>query len=646
MNKELIKTDISKCEGCNSCVSACPQIFANRISNDENGDIKISIVTENCVACGECIKACPHDARYYEDDIQIFFDSLKRGNIGIVVAPAFMLNYPKEYKKVFAWLKAKGVSQIWNTSFGADITTVLYVKAVKENKLKTVIAQPCRTVVESIQRFYPNLLPLLSPIGSPMHCTAVYMKKEAHFNGEIFGISPCISKSDEFEAHGAINGNITFKKLMEAYRNETKSKSYGEADFDSPKALVGFWYPTPGGLKESVEQVFGKVYHIKRVEGPKVIQKYLNEINKPGHSLPLVIDILNCTEGCMVGTGTEYIGESIHSLPSEDEMDASLISNTADILNTKKNAVKKLSPKDIVKTLYNKLKIDDYIVTYQNKSKFFHEAMDTANKNKEQGFKALHKETDLEKHKNCPACGFGTCENAAVAIVLGQNIPESCREFARKQALTEHSLAITAKEEAISSADKNSQIAEYLKTFSMNLQGKVHNIDSVLSEISVATDSNTTDVSEITETMSSISQLLVKITSSLEDINYSFEQYAQMGDTIISIADQTNLLALNAAIEAARAGEAGRGFAVVSDEISKLADGSKKAVSETQGNYDKLKSALSLIKNLISELNNSITTALVNVQNVLASSEETNASLEEVSATVEQIVHEANEMKF
>ncbi len=646
MKRELIRTDISKCEGCNSCVSACPQTFANKISKDENGDIKISIVTENCVACGECIKACPHDARYYEDDTQVFLDSLKKGNVGIIVAPAFMLNYPTEYKKVFAWLKSKGASQIWDTSFGADITTVLYVKAVKENKLKTVIAQPCRTVVESIQRYYPNLIPFLCPIGSPMHCTAVYMRKEAHFGGEIYGLSPCISKTDEFEAYGTIKGNITFKKLIEIYRKETNGNFSQEADFDSPNALVGFWYPTPGGLKESVEQVFGKVFHIKRVEGPNVIQKYLSEINKDSHSLPLVIDILNCTEGCMVGTGTEYIGQSIHSLPSEDKMDAALITKSSDILKTKTNIFTKTSPKDIVKTLYNKLNVSDYIVSYQDESKEFYNSINLASKNIETEFKVLLKETELEKHKNCPACGFHTCENAALAMAMGQNVPESCREYSRKQAHIEHSAAIAAKEEAQTSAIRDNEIAKNLKTFSANLQIKVKNIDTVLSEISTATDSNTTDVSEITEKMSSIGELLGKITGSLDDINYSFEQYSKMGDTIISIADQTNLLALNAHIEAARAGEAGRGFAVVSDEIGKLADESKKAVGETQGNYDKLKVALSFIKALIAELNKSISVTLVNVQNVLASSEETNASLQEVSATVEQIVHEADQMEF
>lgn len=59
-------------------------------------------------------------------------------------------------------------------------------------------------------------------------------------------------------------------------------------------------------------------------------------------------------------------------------------------------------------------------------------------------------------------------------------------------------------------------------------------------------------------------------------------QINELSEAILEITSQTNLLALNAAIEAARAGEAGRGFAVVAEEIRKLAENSKNAVSRIQ----------------------------------------------------------------
>ena len=72
-----------------------------------------------------------------------------------------------------------------------------------------------------------------------------------------------------------------------------------------------------------------------------------------------------------------------------------------------------------------------------------------------------------------------------------------------------------------------------------------------------------------------------KLRKAIEE-SKAVEKINVLSDAILSITSQTNLLALNAAIEAARAGEAGKGFAVVADEIRKLAEDSKKTVTEIQ----------------------------------------------------------------
>ena len=190
---ELVYTN-EHCTGCNKCVRTCPVLMANVATQEDH----VSVDGDKCIACGACFDACPHEARDYYDDTERFFADLQASKkISVIVAPAFLANYPKEYQKVLGYLKKKGVNHICSVSFGADITTWGYLKYITEHNFTGGISQPCSAVVTYVERYLPELIGRMVPVHSPMMCTAIYMKKYMNVTDEIAFLSPCIAKKLE-----------------------------------------------------------------------------------------------------------------------------------------------------------------------------------------------------------------------------------------------------------------------------------------------------------------------------------------------------------------------------------------------------------------------------------------------------------------
>ncbi|MDP1654819.1 MAG: methyl-accepting chemotaxis protein [Hylemonella sp.] len=139
-------------------------------------------------------------------------------------------------------------------------------------------------------------------------------------------------------------------------------------------------------------------------------------------------------------------------------------------------------------------------------------------------------------------------------------------------------------------------------------------------------------------------QVVGQVVATMDEINQSSSQIANIIGVIDSIAFQTNILALNAAVEAARAGEQGRGFAVVASEVRSLAQRSAEAAREIKGLIDasvgKVEAGARLVRDAGSTMDD-IVASVQRVTNMIAdisaASTEQNQGIGQMNAAVSHL---------
>jgi len=192
--------DPNKCVLCGDCVRVCSEIqgigaidFAFRghqsavlpAFGKNLGDVE-------CVNCGQCASVCPTGALTPKPEIDDVWKALHDPNKKVVaqIAPAVRAGLgecfgyePGELTlgKIVAALKRLGFDEVYDTSFGADLTVIEegneFLARKKAGKNIPQFTSCCPGWVKFAEQYYPELLPNLSTCRSPQQMFGSLVKE-------------------------------------------------------------------------------------------------------------------------------------------------------------------------------------------------------------------------------------------------------------------------------------------------------------------------------------------------------------------------------------------------------------------------------------------------------------------------------------
>ena len=214
--------DPNKCILCGDCVRVCEEMqgmgilnFAYRGSNLQvMPAFDRKLAETKCVSCGQCAAVCTTGAITVKNQIgeawRAIHDPSKR--VVIQIAPAVRVAVGEAFgfpagenvlDRLVTALKLMGVDEVYDTTFGADFTTIAeseeFLERLKNGGPFPMFTSCCPGWIQHVENRHPHLMPQVSTCGSPMAMFGSLIRKQ--FAGEnvySVAIMPCTGK--KFEA--------------------------------------------------------------------------------------------------------------------------------------------------------------------------------------------------------------------------------------------------------------------------------------------------------------------------------------------------------------------------------------------------------------------------------------------------------------
>lgn len=280
--------DPEKCVSCLACVRVCP-VEAVAVDGDA-----VSIVDQACIRCGMCVPACPHDAIGASGELAKAVGYAAGGQaILILSVEAAAYFYPSTPEQVVNAALRAGFRAVHHGVMGDELVAAEYLRLWAEPEWGTMIRSTCPVVVETIRRDYPELLPYLAPVATPVAAEVRYLRWLYGSEVPIVYAGVCLA-----DGEAAVDAVVTFEELGRLF--EVRGVVVSEQPLNFDRLAVGErrrHLSTAGGMPLPVlqeeHQASRRFRKVRGLGGLGALARAVQE----GIDLGFV-DLLPC-EGCL-----------------------------------------------------------------------------------------------------------------------------------------------------------------------------------------------------------------------------------------------------------------------------------------------------------------------------------------------------------
>ncbi len=300
-----VKISREACQGCVNCIRVCPT-EAIRIVDGE-----ISILEELCIDCGECLRSCRRQALGIEEED---WNEAKKESpdLPAVADPVFFSQFSHfiDPETLEAVLVTTGVNLLLDETEDAfDLSAALTAQMIARSAPTALplVSCYCPAALRLIQARFPELLPRVLPVCSPLELAADLWKMHTDGSSPVTLFAPCSAKISMVRDPQGLERSPLDRAVT--VRRVARSIMAGNVapDKKHAKKLRGnrwIQWARRGGESKHIQAFSEKKLNIIAVSGMRNTIDVLQELELGRLRSVDFVECRTCDTGCVGGVGT------------------------------------------------------------------------------------------------------------------------------------------------------------------------------------------------------------------------------------------------------------------------------------------------------------------------------------------------------